>query len=290
MNDQKPRKPVFAKKSLGQNFLVDQGAIAKIVSSVPENTPLLLEIGPGRGALSTSLFTRCHTYCLLEKDDIFAERIGGTLFIHGSRNHHTFHADALDFDWEKLWTDTATPPDTQLTVAANLPYNVATEILFRLLAMASRIERMTLMFQKEVGVRIAAATGTRSCGVISVAVQNQYAVRIQQALKPGSFRPSPKVDSVVLEFERLTKPRVPLKSPKELAEFTSIVKAAFAHRRKTLENSLSLEAGRLAWLKDGSRSGLKAALEKCGIDGSRRAETLSVEEFGALYTVLAGKG
>jgi 16S rRNA (adenine1518-N6/adenine1519-N6)-dimethyltransferase len=276
------RKNVFAKKSLGQNFLVDKGAIAKIVAAVPEKTPLLLEIGPGRGALSTELFRRCDTFCVLEKDDLFAENIGGTLFIHGSRKHHVFHADALEFDWDRIWAESGLPPETPLVVSANLPYNVATEILFRLLALKARIPRMVLMFQKEVGVRIAARAGTKECGVISVAVQNSYSVRVQQILKPGAFRPSPKVDSVVLEFERLATPQVDL-SAEDAPLFTVLVKAAFAHRRKTLENSLSMESGRFKWLESPSREAIKGYLAAAGIEGARRAETLTVEEFGKLF-------
>jgi len=280
------RKPVFAKKSLGQNFLVDQAAIARIVGSVPGNTPLLLEIGPGRGALSTELFKRAERFCVLEKDDIFAENIGGTLFIHGSRNHHVFHTDALDFDWNRLWVDSGAPAETPLTVCANLPYNVATEILFRLLGLGSRVDRMVLMFQKEVGVRIAAPAGTRDCGVISVAVQNLFAVKIQQILKPGAFRPSPKVDSAVLEFTRLEKPRVTLEGAEEQKQFVQLVRASFAHRRKTLENSLSLESGQLAWIREPSKAGLKVALEAAGVEGGRRAETVTIEEFGRMFRAM----
>jgi 16S rRNA (adenine1518-N6/adenine1519-N6)-dimethyltransferase len=277
------KKPRFAKKSLGQNFLVDKSAIAKIVAAVPPETPLLLEIGPGRGALSTELFSRARKFCLLEKDDLFAEKIAGTLFIHGSRNHHVFHADALDFDWNRLWSESESPPETPLTVAANLPYNVATEILFRLLALNTRIPLMVLMFQKEVGVRIAAQPGGRDYGILSVAAQNLYDVKIQQVLKPGAFRPSPKVDSVVLEFHRRSAARVPL-APEEQEKFLRLVKAAFAHRRKTLENSLNLELSRLGWVS--GKAALHGALEASGIAGIRRAETLSLEEFGRLFHAL----
>lgn len=279
------RKPVFAKKSLGQNFLVDTNAIQKIVAAVPEEIDLLLEIGPGRGALSTQLFPKTKTFCVLEKDDLFAENIGGTLFIHGSRNHHVFHADALEFDWNRIWQETKLPENTELTVVANLPYNVATEILFRLFANAHRIPRMVLMFQKEVGVRIAAPPGTRNCGVISAAAQNIYSVKVQQILKPGAFRPSPKVDSVVLEFDRLQQPVVPM-APGELPKFTSLVKAAFAHRRKTLENSLGYEMGKLGWVNNPNKEFVKKALAAAGIDGSRRAENLTLQDFGNLFRQL----
>ena len=131
-SDRKQSRQPFAKKSLGQNFLVDKSAIAKIVESVPFGTPLLLEIGPGRGAISTALFSRAEKYCALEKDDLFAKNIGETLFVHGSRSHFIFHDDALEFDWERLWKESGATETTPLSVCANLPYNVATEIFFQI--------------------------------------------------------------------------------------------------------------------------------------------------------------
>jgi 16S rRNA (adenine1518-N6/adenine1519-N6)-dimethyltransferase len=286
MSDTSPRKPQFAKKSLGQNFLVDKGAIAKIAGAIPHGTPLLLEIGPGRGALSTELFPRCERFCVLEKDDLFAKNIGETLFVHGSRHHQVFHTDALEFDWERIWAESGAAPGTPLAVAANLPYNVATEIFFRLLDLRERIPLLVLMFQKEVGQRIAARPGTRESGILSVAAQNFYDVKVQQILKPGAFRPSPKVDSAVLEFHRLPTPRLSFSDPEEWKRFLDLVRISFAHRRKTLANSLGHEIGRLSWLQTGGKAGLQKRLESAGIDGGRRAETLTIEEFGALYQAM----
>lgn len=281
MSAQEPKKP-FAKKSLGQNFLVDKNAIHKIAAAIPTNTPLLLEIGPGRGALSTELFAKAQTFCLLEKDDLFAKNIGETLFVHGSRQHFVFHEDALEFDWEQLWQQSQSPIDTPLVVASNLPYNVATEILFRLLAMQERIPLMVLMFQKEVALRIAAACGKKEYGSISVLVQNLYEVRLQQILKPGAFRPSPKVDSAVLEFHRRAKPLVSFTTEADRLQFRALVRAAFAHRRKTLENSLRMDGTKL--LPEGTPWG--ELLTSVGIDPKRRAETVSIQEFGALWKAL----
>lgn len=279
------RKPVFAKKSLGQNFLVDKGAISKIVEAIPLNTPLLLEIGPGRGALSVELHTRAQKFCVLEKDDIFSQEIAETLFVHGSRSHTVFHSDALEFDWERLWTETDSVGQP-LAVCANLPYNVATEILFRLLDMRERIPLMVLMFQKEVAQRIAGRCGKKEYGAITVAAQNFYDVKIQQILKPGSFRPSPKVDSAVVEFHRLPEPRVKLPSKESYEKFALLVKASFSHRRKTIENSLRMDGARYLHI-DASPAGFwKDALSRAGIDSSRRAETVTVEEFGALFQAL----
>jgi len=281
-------KKQFAKKSLGQNFLVDKAAISRIANAVPMGTPLLLEIGPGRGALSTELFPRAEKFCVLEKDDVFAKEIAETIFVHGSRQHFVFHEDALEFDWERIWTESESSPDTPLAVCANLPYNVATEIFFRLLRLRARIPLMVLMFQKEVGERISAKPGTRDSGVLSVAAQNFFDVKVQQVLKPGAFRPSPKVDSAVLEFRRREKPLVAIDSEEDFEKFLNLTRAAFAHRRKTLENSLSMEIGKLSWVRVAGKAGVQKALQDLGIDGIRRAETLSVEDFGRLYRAFAG--
>lgn len=285
MQPSKNRKAPFAKKSLGQNFLVDKSAIEKIITAVGHSLPLLLEIGPGRGALSTSLFPLADKFCLLEKDDLFAKEIGETLFVHGSRKHSIFHEDALDFDWNRLWTESESNPTTPLTVVANLPYNVATEILFRLIDQSYRIPRMILMFQKEVGQRIAAPHGNRSFGVISVMVQNYYDVKIQQILKPGAFRPSPKVDSAVLEFTLRPTPLVPLKETEKRA-FRSLVQSGFAHRRKTIENSLLLEKIRLALPPEEAKARIQRGLLGAKIDPKDRAERLSVSDWGNLFAAL----
>ena len=281
-----PRRSQFAKKSLGQNFLVDVVAIAKIAGSIPMATPLLLEIGPGRGALSVELFPRAEKFCVLEKDDLFAKNIGETIFVHGSRAHTVFHADALAFDWERIWTESGSAAEVPLSVCANLPYNVATEIFFRLLKLRARIPLMVLMFQKEVAQRVAACPGTRDTGVLSVAAQNYYEVKLQQILKPGAFRPSPKVESAVLEFHRRAQPVIDFATQEEFERFLNLVRACFAHRRKTLENSLSMEAGKLGWITEPSKISLQKRLARLAIEGTRRAETLTIEEFARLYTGL----
>lgn len=271
---------MFAKKSLGQNFLVDKKAIAKIAEGIPPATPLLLEIGPGRGALSTELFPRAKKFCVLEKDDLFAKEISETLFVHGSRNHFVFHADALEFDWERLWTESGSDAGTQLSVAANLPYNVATEIFFRLLKLRERIPVMVLMFQKEVAERIAAKEGSRDSGVLSVAAQVYYDVKVQQVLKPGAFRPSPKVDSAVLELRRREKPLLDFSSQEEFEAFLDLVRAGFSMRRKTLLNGLAMKLSHIP------KARMESLLREIGIDPVRRAETLKIAEFGKLYRAL----
>ncbi|NUM88632.1 MAG: ribosomal RNA small subunit methyltransferase A [Bdellovibrionales bacterium] len=275
-----------AKKSLGQNFLQDRSAVEHIAGLVPEGSPLVLEIGPGRGALTHDLARRARTFCLLEKDDALFPIIRGMI---GGTNHPSFfpfHGDALEFDFERLWREPGLPPDTPLVVAANLPYNVASQILFRLLDLHRRIPRMALMFQKEVGLRLAALPGTKQYGNITVAAQNNYRVSIELVLKPGAFRPAPKVDSVVALFDRRERALACAGGADELARFHRLVQACFQHRRKTIENSLLIEGARIPFPGLGTREGVARALSAAGIDPRTRAETLPPERFGALLTVL----
>ena len=264
------RKP-FAKKSLGQNFLIDQGAIEAIVNEIPENSPLVLEIGPGRGALTQKLAERAENFAILEKDDaLFSEiRVEHPHFF-------AFHADALEFNFDELWKKAKLPDTAPLRIAANLPYNVATEILFRLLFLHEKIPLMVLMFQKEVGERLAAEPDSKTYGAISVAAQNHYEVEVIRTLKPGSFRPQPKVNSVVLRFRRRPVPIIPVQNEMELTGLHKLVGFAFRHRRKTLENSLMIE---LKWTRQAAQSLLQTA----EIPVNSRAENLSLEDFGRLF-------
>ncbi len=265
------RRKQFAKKSLGQNFLIDQGAIDAIVNEIPENSPLVLEIGPGRGALTQRLAERAQNFAILEKDDtLFSE-------IHVDHPHFfPFHADALEFNFGELWEKAKLPHTAPLWIAANLPYNVATEILFRLLFLQEKIPGMVLMFQKEVGERLAAESDSKTYGAISVAAQNHYEVEIVRTLKPGAFRPQPKVNSVVLRFRRRPEPVIAAQNSAELADLHKLVGKAFRHRRKTLENSLMIE---LKWPRQAVQNLLRAA----DVPVNSRAENLGLQDFGRLF-------
>ncbi|MCO5142710.1 MAG: 16S rRNA (adenine(1518)-N(6)/adenine(1519)-N(6))-dimethyltransferase RsmA [Oligoflexia bacterium] len=276
------RKRVFAKKSLGQNFLVDQKAIQTIVDQVPE-TELLLEIGPGRGAISTHLVGKSANYFLLEKDDELASAIGTTLFVHGSRTHHVFHDDALEFNWEKIWSEKNLDSSKKLVVVGNLPYNVATEILFRLLDLEQKIEKMVLMFQKEVGDRIAAKPGTKHYGFISIATSIYFDIEKILVLGPQSFKPAPKVHSIVLSLQKRKEPLIHLASD-EWVLFSKLVRACFAHRRKTVENSLKIEISKVFPTLSSSDT-IKKIFSQAKIDEKRRAESIAIEEFYTLYKV-----
>lgn len=282
-----------AKKSLGQNFLVDASAIAKIVSAIPEGAPLLLEIGPGQGALTLPLAQRAQKLLLLEKDEMLLADTQAKAESAGTPVAAAWPEDALEFDWQKIWQ--AFGLDQELYVAANLPYNVATEILFRLLALQAKIPLMVLMFQKEVAERIAAGPRGRDRGTISIFAQNFYDTEVIAKLKPESFRPRPKIDSAVVLFRRKAKPVLHFSNEREWASFRELVQNVFRFRRKTLSNGLqlamqALSQGPAPFVRDrtGNITATSKLLHEINIDAQRRPETLSIEEWGNLYQALMG--
>ena len=260
-----------ARKRFGQNFLVDHNCCAKIVelANISENDTVL-EIGPGRGAI---------TKLLAEKGcQVFALEIDRDLKAHlneqfkAIRNVKIIEGDALNFDFSSLLPSSSRP----LKVVANLPYNVATPILFKLLESRIIIEKMVLMFQKEVAARITSLPGNKSFGILSIFPQLYSDISVGLTLPPGAFKPAPKVDSQVLIFELLSQSRFKVENEDLLKQ---IVKTAFSQRRKKLSNTLKslfpdVEAG-------------KKIFNLANIDSSRRAETLSIEEFCRLSNLMS---
>jgi len=254
------------KKRFGQNFLHDRQVVERIVAAA-DLTPddQVIEIGPGKGALTESLaaVARRVLVCEIDPDLIrfWQERqLPGVEVVEG---------DVLEHDWEALFV----PPPFKLV--ANLPYNISTPILFKLIAHRQLFTRLVLMFQREVGERILASPGGKEYGVPSVLCQVWYDVARVTPVMPGAFYPPPKVESVVLRFVPLAEPRVPLHG---WAHFSRVVKAAFAQRRKSLRNALTSGG----W----GREQIDAALKRSGLDPQRRAETLALAEFSALAGAL----
>lgn len=251
--------PPAAIKRLGQNFLIDPNIVRKIVAQA-ELTPTdtVLEIGPGRGILTEALCRaadrvtavevdpRLHTY-LTERQPQFSNL---TLVLD----------DAMTYPIEHLPIGTI--------VVANLPYYLSTPLLFRLLDQRARIPRMVLMLQNEVADRLVAKPGSSDYGVLSV--MTQYAAEITKAFRVSAqcFRPRPEVGSAVVLLK--TKHQRTLNQEEEL-KFAALVKAAFAHRRKTLPNSLKDQGY--------DQKLVAAALEALRLSHSARAETLSIEQF-----------
>jgi len=254
-------------KSLGQNFLVDGNIIDKIIRSANLTaTDRVLEIGPGRGALTRRMAGQTDRMVLVEYDHALAADLAEQF--RDDQRIRVVDGDILAVDLEAM-LDAPTP---KWKVVANLPYNISTEVLFRLLEVRDRVSRMVLMLQKEVGERLAASPGNADYGVTTVLLGLWFDIRMEFVVPPGCFNPRPKVDSAVLSFVPLDQPRVEVGSE---TTFRRVVKASFAMRRKTLLNCLKSSG-----LAEGDQ--LLAILEECGIDGRRRGETLTLEEFARL--------
>jgi 16S rRNA (adenine1518-N6/adenine1519-N6)-dimethyltransferase len=263
------RRPL---KSLGQNFLVDNNIIDKIIRSAGIKTDdCVLEIGPGRGALTEHLARKAGRLVLIEYDHALAADLKER-YVDDPRVT-VVDADILAVDLASVLGDA-----TGWKVVANLPYNISTAVLFRLLEVRDRLTRMVLMLQKEVGDRLVAAPDCADYGVTTVLLGLWFDMRREFIVSPGCFHPRPKVDSAVLSFVPLAGPRVPVGDE---AVFRRVVKGAFGMRRKTLINCL--KAAELTTIDD-----LRGILAECGIDGQRRGETLSLDEFAALSRRLSG--
>ena len=253
-----------ARKRFGQNFLHDPGIIAKIVSSVsPTPNDLVVEIGPGQGAITQELLKACGSMHAIELDRDLLEPLARLCGPIGELTIHS--ADALKFDFTTLASD------GKLRVVGNLPYNISTPILFHLLDQKAVIQDMHFMLQKEVVDRMAASPGSKSYGRLSVMLQVWCEVTHLFDIGPGAFNPPPKVDSAFVRLVPYEKPPFTVTNPGHLSH---VVTSAFAHRRKTLRNNLK---------------GLLSAeqIEACGVDPGARAETLSVGEFVRLASFVA---
>lgn len=259
------------KKKFGQHFLHDRGTIEKIlVAARLQPDQRVLEIGPGLGVLTDQLLSRVSQVVVMEIDRDLTERLKRRqeprLVIH--------EGDVLQLNWSHLLSH---PP---YTLVANLPYNISSQVLFCLLDNRQLFQRLVLMFQREVGERLMAEPGGRDYGILSVLCQLWFDIDRVALVKPGAFNPPPRVDSMVLSFIPLARPRV---DPVDETLFKRLVKASFTQRRKTLRNSL-LAAGF-------TTIDIDYCLSAAAIDPGRRGETLSLENFSALTKVfLSRKG
>lgn len=258
------------RKHFGQHFLAQPATASRIVHSAElRGCEIVVEIGPGLGALTRLLIPMAHRLHLIEIDRDMAvyqrERIpaGGTVQVH--------EQDVLSFDFSAL----SEREGGRLVLLGNLPYSISSPLVFHLLAAHPSIDRAVFMVQKEVGERFSAVPGTKNYGVLSVLLGIYSRVRPLFTVGPGQFYPPPKVDSMVL---RVDFPEdSPLCPPFEfLRKFVSV---AFQQRRKTLSNSLKGVFGI-------SAHALSNAFLKAGIDSARRPETLSAAEFVALGTAV----
>ncbi len=250
----------------------------------PQPRDLIIEIGPGRGALTGLLADRAGLLVAVEIDS----RLAGELRDKVTGERVTIiEADALKIDWAELIERAAVAlqrpgnPDEstpRARVVANLPYYISTPIIERLIEARRSIMDMTLMLQSEVVDRITSEPGGRQYGYLSVYVQLYCEARKLFEVKPSAFRPAPKVRSAVVRLA--VRDRLPIEAADE-AEFLRVVRVAFAQRRKTISNNLKAAASSLRFACP-----IEAALERAGIAPTRRAETLSLAEFDALYDAL----
>ncbi|HSA60406.1 MAG TPA: 16S rRNA (adenine(1518)-N(6)/adenine(1519)-N(6))-dimethyltransferase RsmA [bacterium] len=280
-----------AKKSLGQHFLFNPVTLDKILALAgigPEDR--VLEIGAGPGALTGRIAARAGRLVAVEKDPRFAKALQEKF--QGDPKVTIVEGDFLQMNLEKLLgtssegalrgrLDPALPAEGATRappwkVIANLPYNVATEIIFHLLELSTFFHSFTVMVQKEVADRIVAKPGSKTYGILSVMTQLFSENKIVMRLKPGSFAPPPKVDSAIVRFRISDGCRFPIN---HLPTFETVVRSAFGQRRKTILNAL--KGGGFA------AEEIAAALKGAGISPQARAEMLPIEKFAALANTLS---
>ena len=248
------------RKRFGQHFLKDFHVVQRIVAAVdPRPGDHLVEIGPGMGVLTQELLPLAGKLDAVELDRDIIPKLHATCLPLGALTIHS--ADALRFDFCALAV-----AEEKLRIVGNLPYNISTPLIFRLIEQIHCIQDMHFMLQKEVVDRLAAAPNCADYGKLSIMIQTHCQVQHLFNVPPDAFSPPPKVDSAVVRMIPHPSPPVDLKDP---ALFEKIVTAAFAQRRKTLRNNLK------DWLNTDQWHAI-------GIDPQRRAETLSLEEFARL--------
>jgi 16S rRNA (adenine1518-N6/adenine1519-N6)-dimethyltransferase len=260
------------RKRFGQHFL-EPAWVAKVIKAIdPQPTETFVEIGPGAGALTRPLLERAQRVLAFEIDRDLAAGLRDAA--SGDSRLSIIEGDFLDT------ADTLVGRGlTAVRVAGNLPYNVASPMLFKLIdlhAAGVPLVDATLMLQREVADRLVAGPGGRDYGVLSILVQYAAGVDTLLTLPPGAFRPPPKVQSALVRV-RFRAPRTPAR---DRALFEALVQAVFTRRRKTLTNAL------LAFPLT-SRLPPTTAVERADIDGRRRPETLGVDEFVRLADVFA---
>ena len=260
---------IHMSKRLGQNFLIDANIVQGIVdaANVQENDRVL-EIGPGIGTLTQALAETGAEVTCVELDKRLPEVLAHTLDAYD--NVRVIQGDILKVNIPEIMGD------KPFKVVANLPYYITTPIIMALLEKHLPITDIVVMVQKEVAERMAAQPGGKTYGALSVAVQYYTVPEIALYVPPRSFMPPPEVDSVVVNCKVRQIPAVELIDEKM---FFRVVKAAFGQRRKTLNNALKSMGV--------DRNIIADVLDKAGIEATRRGETLTMEEFGAIANILA---
>ncbi len=256
-------------RSLGQNFLVDRRVVGKIIRAADlKPDDVVIEVGPGRGILTRALADAAGQVTAIELDDTLSESLAEALADRG--NVTILHGDARELDIVAV-----VGPGTSYKVVANLPYYAASAIVRRFLEADHKPSLMVVTVQREVAQNMTAPPG--KMGLLSVAVQVYGKARIAGSVPPKAFRPAPKVTSAIVRIDLYDAPAVPFDTADH---FFTLVRAGFSSRRKQIHNSLGHELPM-------SSEQVLSMLTAAGIDPVRRAETLSMAEWGNLYRAYA---
>lgn len=253
-----------ARKRFGQNFLIDHGIIRDIVRAVhPHKDDQIVEIGPGKGAITQLLADSCDNLSVIELDRDLVPWLKVKFEHHP--NFQLFQADALQFDFAQLVKE-----DRPIRIVGNLPYNISTPLIFHLLSYSTQVRDMHFMLQKEVVKRMAAQAGDSAYGRLGIMVQYYCAVENLFEVPPTSFDPAPKVDSAIVRL--VPYHELPHKAT-NIKTLENLVNVAFQQRRKTLRNALKQLLS-------------PDIMEQLPIDTSARAEEISLAEYVATSNLL----
>lgn len=259
---------------LGQHFLHEKRFLQKIIEAVdPKPDDLIVEIGPGRGVLTYPLAARAGKVLAIEKD----YSLVSALEPNKPANLEIIAGDILEIDLRHLIQESARRAGS-IKLAGNLPYHISTQILFVLLQVREMVNRAVFLFQKEVAERIVARPGNKKYAPLSILLQNYFDCRILFTIKPGAFKPPPRVDSACLLFLKRSQPQFfPDRQEQDFYEF---LKTCFAQRRKTLARNLESSGVR--------RDNILKILNGLGLEATVRAENLEPEKLYQIYESLAG--
>ena len=262
----------FFKKSLGQNFIIDANILENIIERVGigQNSGVI-EIGPGIGALTEQLGRHANKVVAFEIDQRLLPILAEELSQYN--NIQFIHQDILEANVGEAIRENFTS-DQEVHIVANLPYYITTPILTKLLEEKLPVENITVMIQKEVAARMAAKPSTKSYGSLTIAIQYYTTAEVVMQVPKGVFMPQPNVDSSVLKLTLREEPPVYVENE---AYFFSMVQACFSQRRKTLRNNLTNYLS-----GEYNKEMISVMLDNIGIDGTRRGESLTMEEFSTL--------
>lgn len=268
---------IQAKKSLGQNFIIDTNILHNIVKagSVDKNT-IVIEVGPGIGALTEQIAKVAKHVYAFEIDQRLLPVLDDTLSPYD--NVTVLNEDILEVDLSAFFEEQAINQE-RVVVMANLPYYITTPIIINFLESSVNVDQMIFMIQKEVAERIAAEPSTKAYGSLSIAVQYYAEAETLFIVPKTVFRPQPNVESAIIRLNILHEPAAEVTNEKY---FFTLTRSSFAQRRKTLWNNLKIAYGK----ELETQEKLKVALDEAGIDSKRRGETLTIQEFADLANAM----